>query len=64
MYPMFEWDFGTWQDALSLQRGRIQERWPFDWAWVTTKDGSVLTPPHALRLRRLAMQGYLPPPVS
>ena len=26
MYPMFQWDFGIWQDALSLQRGRIQER--------------------------------------
>lgn len=60
MYPMFEWDFGIWQDALSLQRGRIQDRLPFVWASVSTKDGSVLTLPHALRLRREAMQGYLP----
>ena len=60
MYERFEWDFGIWQDALSLQRGRIQDRLPFVWASVTTKDGSVLTLPHALRLRREAMQGYLP----
>ena len=59
MYARFEWDFGIWQDALSLQRGRIQDRLPFVWASVTTKDGSVLTLPHALRLRREAMQGYL-----
>ena len=60
MYENLPWDFGIWQDALSLQLGRIQERLPFDWAWVTTKDGSVLSLPHALRLRREAMQGYYP----
>ena len=60
MYARFEWDFGIWQDALSLQRGRIHDRLPFVWASVTTQDGSVLTLPHALRLRREALQGYYP----
>ena len=59
-YPWFEWDFGIWQDLLSLQRGRIQDRMPFVWAWVMTTEGNVLSFPHALRLRREAMQGYVP----
>ena len=40
-FSSLPWGFGIWQDALSLQRGLIRQRLPFNWASVKTADGNV-----------------------
>ena len=57
-YPDLPWDFGLWQDALSLKRGRMREDLFVEWAVRKGNEGSVLLIREALPIRREVTQGF------